>query len=72
METPDALPTPQGGAQTPGYFFARNLPAFGSIGLIGIMGSAISQCPDSSATARHRCTPTVGTAYHFSLRSDFL
>jgi len=23
VETPDVLPTPQGGAQTPGYFFAR-------------------------------------------------
>jgi hypothetical protein len=26
VEAPDDLPTPQGGAQTPGYFFVRSIP----------------------------------------------
>ena len=52
METPDVLPTPQGGAQTPGYFFAQILLGLGFAGLDGTaIGKVTSQFSLSSFLA---------------------
>jgi hypothetical protein len=61
-EAPDALPTPQGGAQTPGYFFAQILLGLGAIGLDGAIGKSNSQYIDSSPPARQSFLQSI--EYH--------